>query len=551
MKHILAFIALLWAGCGFPAQAIDLEAIGEPLQFVLTPDHRDPDEGDWSRFTSKAPGTDATLLFRQKIRVVTAPGEKVDNPLAMRISLSGVYDFYWDGQLIGSSRAQGADANRHSRVMIPVSGLTPGDHLLEMRITALGLEAGNPLDLFMRKAALQSDFFGVHWSVVSTFFVATASFLVGCYLLLLLVTGGRSPALLSAAITCFSIFGLIMLQEAEFLFSYPYGWQGALNAMKQPLAILIYGLLAWTTFTRLKLDRRAFWMAAAAAILAICLVLLPEDGRDHVVLGLLQLLLVAAAALAAFRMRKAPGLFFWGHGVALLALAADPVGKHPYLIAITLLLATDLALDIRRRTKEAQQLALVSERLRADLIKRNIQPHFLMNSLTALMEWVETDPTEAVEFIDGLADEFRLLADFAERKTVTLGEELDLCSVHLTLMERRFEASVSIDTNNVDLNAEIPPGILHTLIENAFSHNNYTGQKVRFHLGAESLGTRTRYRLSCPIAARTSHARLGTGTGTQYVIARLEEFCDKDFSFQAREVGTDWETTLEIGQKGR
>ncbi len=543
-------MVLVWVSCGFAAQAIDLEAVGEPLQFVPTPGHMDAGPADWSGFSGKAPGTDATLLFRQKIRVVLAPGEQIDNPLAMRISLSGVYDFYWDGELIGSSRALGKGANRHSRVIIPISGLTPGEHLLEMRVTALGLKEGDRLNLWARKAALQSDFFGVHWSVVSTFFVATASFLVGCYLLLLLVTGGRAPALLSAAITCFGIFGLIMLQEAEFLFSYPYGWQPALNALREPLAILIYGLLAWTTFTRLRLGGRAFWMAAAAANLAICMLLLPEDGRDMVVLGVLQLLLVAAAALAAFRIRKTPGLFFWGHGIALVALMADPLGKHPYLIAITLLLATDLALDLRRRTREAQQLALVSERLRADLIKRNIQPHFLMNSLTALMEWVETDPTEAVDFIDGLAEEFRMLADFAERKSVTLGEELDLCRVHLALMEKRFEAMATIGTSDVDLNAEIPPGILHTLLENAFSHNNYTGQEVRFQLHAETVGPRIRYRLSCPVAAKSSHARLGTGTGTQYVIARLEEFCGKDFSFHAHQMGTNWETVLEIGQKG-
>ncbi|MFC4346418.1 histidine kinase [Kordiimonas lipolytica] len=549
MKRFLTYLVVLWVACSPTALAVELEAVAPPMQFVPTVDKPLPGPEDWKPFTGRVPHKDATLVFRQEILVRDGPEEAVTNPLAMSVSLYGVYDFYWDGALIGSNRQRGESANRHSRVMIPAGALEPGKHLLEMRINALGLEKGAGLDLYVRTAALQSDFFGVHWSVISTFFVATASFLVGGYLLVLTFTGGRSPTLLAAAVTCFAIFAVILLEEGQFLFSYPYGWQPLLDRMIVPFALLVFALLAWVTLVRLGLKNRALWMGAAGLALALALVAAPDGREDIWAFAALQLLLMGAAALAAYRGRTAPGLYFWGHGMALAALAVDPLGKHPYLIAVTLLLAIDLGLDLRRRTREAQQLALVSERLRADLIKRNIQPHFLMNSLTALMEWVETSPEDAVDFIDGLATEFRLLADFAERQSVTLREELDLCRVHLRLMEQRFEARMTIETTGVDLQANVPPGILHTLMENAFTHNNYTGRDICFRLMAEELASGTRYHLRCPVTAGAVGTGLGTGTGTRYVIARLEEFCGKAFRFDARQVGSAWETIIEIGRK--
>ena len=203
------------------------------------------------------------------------------------------------------------------------------------------------------------------------------------------------------------------------------------------------------------------------------------------------------------------------------------------------MVASDLALDIQRQSKDAVRLQIMSERLRADLIKRNVQPHFLMNSLTALMEWVETSPEDAVHFIDGLAQEFRILADFSDRRSVSLKEELSLCSIHMALMSQRLTSNLKLETDGIIADQQVPPALFHTLIENAFSHNDYRALEARFNLIQETTADGILFRLSVPVVNPRESGQ-NAGLGTRYIEARLEEFCGNAFRFQSQMIGSNW-----------
>lgn len=544
-KCISTLAAIFCLSCH--AVAVELVNIGTLQQFVPTTEKPVPTSPeDWQAFQPVAPSDDGTIFLRQKIRVVLDDGEAVHSPLAMAMRLYGVYDFYWDGDLIGSNRHQGKQANQYSRIYLPVEGLKPGLHTLKVHITALGLKEGEGLNLYIQPAALKSDFFGVHPTVISTFFVATASFLVACYLIFLWRGGAKRPGLKAAIIINFAISTFIMLEEGKFLFSYPYLWQPYLDVLRAPITLLILSLLAWVTLTRLSIKKRIAWMAIVPLTLGLSLLDFGPEAHDIRAFSLLIFALLAISLYSLMRGIKRAALFSIGLVAALLALWLDPETKQLFLIVITVLLAADLGLDIRRQAKAAIHHALVSERLRADLIKRNIQPHFLMNSLTALMEWVETAPDSAIEFIDGLASEFRLLCDFAERSVITLGEELTLCNTHLRLMALRLNCKLELRTRNIDPNALIPPATFHTLIENAFTHNAYAGQNIAFELACECHGNSTTYVLTTPMVGTGSNAS-GSGIGSRYVRARLEEYCGNAFRFHAEQVGSDWKTTIVIG----
>ena len=83
--------------------------------------------------------------------------------------------------------------------------------------------------------------------------------------------------------------------------------------------------------------------------------------------------------------------------------------------------------------------AMQSLRLEAQMLRRNLQPHFLMNSLTLIVEWVETQPKLAVKFIDALADEFRLLNTMSQKKLVPWSTEMALCQKHFKIMQYRYQ----------------------------------------------------------------------------------------------------------------
>lgn len=560
---MINILRLLFTGLLFvshPVSAYDLINVPDSLlsSTATNPDKPDKDSS-WQPFKGLVIKGDTPQWFRMEVMLDFEKGEQVHNPLSLGVKVSGVYDFYWDDELIGSNHYKGAAANLYSRVLVPIRSLTPGRHVIKMRITPYGMNTGDSLSLEVRPAAVKSDFFGVHFSVISTFFVATAALFTACYLLLIRHTGGARPGLWAAILVSFSVAAVILLQEGRQLFSYPYGWQPLLDHMLPVFSVVIFLSLPWFVFARLGFKNPLKWMVITPTIAGLSFIQLNAIDHDLRAFGLLSITLLMIACYGWLLGLKTSRLFIFGFTLSILALWIDPYFKHLFLIVITLMLAIDLAIDIKRRTADAMRQKLISERLRADLIKRNIRPHFLMNSLTALMEWVETAPDEAVEFIDGLATEFRMLDQFSEKTTVSLDEELTLCQTHLDLMSQRLNGTFILETNDINKAARIPPGIFHTLIENTFSHNNLAKTQGTFSLRSITSGDNITYIFTAPTsslktdsssfsASKPVKQHIGTGAGTRYILARLEEFCGTHFSFTSKQVNANWQTTIQIEQ---
>src|SRR5262245_59005727 len=100
-----------------------------------------------------------------------------------------------------------------------------------------------------------------------------------------------------------------------------------------------------------------------------------------------------------------------------------------------------LLLRMREEQSRARQTLLRSAQLEVQLLKRSIQPHFLMNALTSILEWVEVEPKRAARFIEALADEFRLLSKISAEKLIPLELEVQLFRTHLSVMSLQREIS--------------------------------------------------------------------------------------------------------------
>lgn len=538
IARLYTFLFLLFASTGVEAITLLTDDSSQRQSYAESPGAIELDPS-WQPFSTFIKNDDARFWFYLKFTVKHDPGEIVRNPLALSVRLNGVYDFYWDDVLIGSNKDQGDAASQYSRVLIPVSGLSEGEHHLKIHIAALGLMAGESSDLRIQIAANRSNFFGVHSTVVSTFFIATAALFLAGYLIVTLRTGGRRKGTITAILLCVTIAIAVLLDEARYLFEYPYSLQPYLNALQPPFAISFFILLPWLIFTRINVSKRLWWMVVTPVSLAASLFEVGAIEQYIRAFFISNIALLGIALLGWHRGYINAKIFSIGLGVALFALLLDLEKGHLFLAVILLLVAFDLALDIRRQNKEAVRLQIMSERLRADLIKRNVQPHFLMNSLTALMEWVETSPDDAVNFIDGLAQEFRILADFSDRRSVSLREELELCNIHVDLMGRRLDSCITLETSDVNPEQRVPPALFHTLIENAFSHNDYRGIEATFTLTQKTTNDGDMFCLSVPVVgARESNQN--AGLGTRYIEARLEEFCGNTFRFQSQMIDSFW-----------
>jgi sensor histidine kinase YesM len=136
--------------------------------------------------------------------------------------------------------------------------------------------------------------------------------------------------------------------------------------------------------------------------------------------------------------------------------------------------------EARRREREALQLKVDSSQLAEQLtasqlsaLKMQLQPHFLFNTLGAIMVLVRQHKSrEAETMLSRLSDLLRHTLDQAEAQEVPLWYELDFLRLYLSIEQVRFEdrLRVRIDAGKDVSDALVPHMALQPIVENAVRH---------------------------------------------------------------------------------
>jgi two-component system sensor histidine kinase AlgZ len=122
--------------------------------------------------------------------------------------------------------------------------------------------------------------------------------------------------------------------------------------------------------------------------------------------------------------------------------------------------------DLRGR---ALSPALTEARLQA--LQARIRPHFLFNSINAVLSLMRQEPRRAEQALEDLADLFRvLMAD--NRQLTPIVREVELAKQYLSIEQLRLGERLRIewDVENVPADAVIPPLVLQPILENAVYH---------------------------------------------------------------------------------
>lgn len=198
-----------------------------------------------------------------------------------------------------------------------------------------------------------------------------------------------------------------------------------------------------------------------------------------------------------------------------------------------------------------QQAALLrSSALENQLLKKSLQPHFLFNSLMSLQEWIESKPSEAAQFVQALAEEFRSVCKMSGKQLISIDEELAMCRSHLQIMSYRKRAQFELTTKGISGDEQVPPAIFHTLIENGLTHGFAERQHGQFILSKSSISKGHRYELFNDGQAPENGLATVKGTGLKYVEARLEESFPQAWQLQTKIVKGGWLVQIDIqGQK--
>jgi len=137
-------------------------------------------------------------------------------------------------------------------------------------------------------------------------------------------------------------------------------------------------------------------------------------------------------------------------------------------------------LHLLYQSHRTQLMAIELERTRADnlgaqfeLLKQQINPHFLFNSLSTLKSMIEIGDEQSANFINKLSDFYRSTLDNRKSDLITLTEEMAILQAYIYLLKARFEEGISLAIDiHTSLNQSlIPPFTLQLLVENCIKHN--------------------------------------------------------------------------------
>ena len=228
---------------------------------------------------------------------------------------------------------------------------------------------------------------------------------------------------------------------------------------------------------------------------------------------------VALALALAAATRSELGQFA---GVGLARVLAFTAASATIVLAY-------LSLHVR-----AYSPALADARLQA--LQARIRPHFLFNSLNAVLALVRSDPRRAERTLEDLADLFRALVSDG-RSLVRLADEISLLERYAAIEQLRLgeRLRMSWDLDQAPVDALLPPLVLQPLLENAVYHGVEPGTGIGDVLvRIERKGDRVHMLVENPAHLQDAGGKASVRTGNHMALDNIRERLMLFFDAEAR-----------------
>lgn len=130
-------------------------------------------------------------------------------------------------------------------------------------------------------------------------------------------------------------------------------------------------------------------------------------------------------------------------------------------------------IESRQAKQIADTLQTELSQIKFEVLKSQINPHFMFNSLNVLSSLIGQDDSKAHQFIDEFSHIYRCVLETIEQPVATLDKELDFARSYLFLQQIRYgnDLNYTMDIPAEFLNYVLPPLSLQVVLENATKHN--------------------------------------------------------------------------------
>lgn len=205
------------------------------------------------------------------------------------------------------------------------------------------------------------------------------------------------------------------------------------------------------------------------------------------------------------------------------------IGIVSYLLFVAFIYLDAYYASYLEKIENERKLHGILKEAELNLLKSQMNPHFIFNSLNSISSLTMLDPERAQEMIIRLSDFLRYTVTASKDQLVTLEKEIDMCRAYLDIEKVRFGSKINfsfrIEPDSLPL--KVPGMILQTLFENAIKHGVYNS------LGKESIHFESQLEKDRLILCiensfdPASRPKVGTGTGLKNVRNRLNLIYDR------------------------
>jgi two-component system, LytTR family, sensor kinase len=212
---------------------------------------------------------------------------------------------------------------------------------------------------------------------------------------------------------------------------------------------------------------------------------------------------------------------------------------HPNLLTYAAVVGFTEAFDyfrkLQQREREFRQLQL-------EVLKAQLQPHFLFNTLNTIAAMVHVDVRAADRMIQRLSDLLRMTLANIGKEEIPLADELEFLRTYLEVERVRFgeRLTSSIDVSQEALGALVPALFLQPLVENSIRHGLSANQhEGLIRIGAVRNGERLLISVVDNGGGFTGGSPVREGVGLSNTRKRLQQLYPQDhaFSIVARKSG--------------
>ncbi|GAB5532881.1 MAG: hypothetical protein Roseis3KO_46580 [Roseivirga sp.] len=515
--------------------------------------NKDLNDDNWKRRIKPIP--DGQIFWtRTKIDILTASDGI--RPYGLQIDAYGEYEIFWDGVLIGRNGNPGQEAELPPEgelwitYAIPTHLSREGEHVLALRLSNYYFP--DHIGRYVIEIADYGDLLTNLLVKTSYMHVFAGAFLIiSIYFLFLFLNNRKEYPTLIFSACCFLICALVLtVFSKDYVFMHYSLHVIRLQVINTTLLGISF-LIPYYFSMQFPFPRRKLLLILYAVILII-IWLINGHAFDLKTGGMVLSLWCFSFGIVAYGVyKKVRGarlvLVTLLLSVVVFLASGFVVSLYTGLGLILLGMLYLLTLNIKAQRLAYENSLVQSTRLRLELLKKNIQPHFLMNTLTSLIDWVEESPKKGVLFIEALAKEFDLISQMEDQRLIPIAQEIDLCRTHLEVMKYRKEIDYFWEQEGIDPEQKVPPAVIHTLLENGITHGlPLDNNSIRFKLIYESNEEYQSYTfLTFALGERQSISR-EEGTGIKYIKARLTESYLSQWDLHSEPADHGWKNVIKI-----